>query len=165
MLKDCHDTALNYLAHRERSAFEMKSHLCSRGFQEEEIDKELQYLKELHYVDDERYCEEYLRYSMQKGRGPVRLQFELKKKGIAAELIQRYMEDHFDMQKEKEAALNEAKKLICKRSEFGQDSDEEEAEERNFSDEKTIAKIGRKLASLGYHSEVIYDVIGQIRKF
>ncbi|MEL7655487.1 MAG: regulatory protein RecX [Bacillota bacterium] len=149
MPKDCHDTALSYLEHRERSAYEVMSHLKSKGFQDQEIEDELQSLKELHYVDDERYCEAYIRYGKGKGRGPVRLQFELKEKGIDSGLIQNSLEESFDRSSEKEAALKEASKLLGYQTE---------------PDEKTIAKIGRKLASLGYHTEIIYDVIGQIRK-
>lgn len=156
MPKDCHDTALSYLEHRERSFFEMKSHLMSKGFQEEEIRKELQYLEELHYLDDERYCADYLEYGMQKGRGPVRLQFELKEKGIGADKIQKALEESFDRSTEKEAAMREAQKLLNRM--------DGSSHEGWKPEEKLIAKIARKLASLGYHTEVIYDILGQIRK-
>lgn len=168
MAKDCHDTALSYLEHRERSAFEIKSHLKSKEFSEGEIEKELQYLQELHYVDDARYCEYYLRYGMKKGRGPVRLQMELKEKGIDSELIQGALDESFDRKSEKEAAMKEVQKLLCTGSklnhEWNDESSEETYEERIQPDEKIIAKIGRKLASMGYHTDIIYDVIGQIRK-
>ncbi|HVI39479.1 MAG TPA: regulatory protein RecX [Anaerovoracaceae bacterium] len=149
MPKDCHDTALSYLEHRERSACEVKSHLISKGFQEEEIEAELQYLEELHFVDDIRYCSDYIRYGVGKGRGPVRLQTELKEKGIDAALIQEALEESFDRQTEKEAAMKEARKILSQGADMS---------------EKTMAKIGRKLVSLGYHSEIIYDIIGQVRK-
>lgn len=156
MPKDCHDTALSHLEHRERSAFELKSHLISKGFQIEEIEEELKYLKELHYVDDERYCEAYLRYGMSKGRGPVRIQLELKEKGIDSAFIQKAIEEHLDRHTEQEAAMREAKKLV--------DRSFDPTDESCKPDEKTIAKIGRKLASMGYHTDVIYDIIGRIRK-
>lgn len=149
MPRDCHDTALCYLEHRAWSAFEVKTHLFSRGFEEEEIEAELQLLKELYYVDDAGYCSEYIRYGAGKGRGPVRLRHELMDKGIDAELIREALEEGFDRQKEREAALKEAGKII------------KQGEE---PDEKTLAKIGRKLNALGYHTEVIFEVIGKIRK-
>lgn len=149
MPKDCHDTALSHLEHRARSAFELKAHLKSKGFQEQEIEEELEYLKELRYVDDARYCEDFIRYGMGKGRGPTRLQFELKEKGIDMDLVRQTIEENFDRQSEKEAAMKEAKKILPP----GIDPDE-----------KILAKIGRKLASLGYHTDIIYDIIGQLRK-
>ncbi len=148
-MKDCHNTALSYLEHRDRSTYEIKTHLISKGFREDEIEEELIYLKELHYVDDARYCGDYMRYGMRKGRGPVRLQHELREKGIEAELIQASLEEHFSRNAEYEAALKEAGKIL-------------RADEK--PDEKMIAKIGRKLSAQGYHSQVIYDVIGKIRK-
>lgn len=172
MPKDCHNTAMSYLAHRERSSYELKSYLRSKGFQASEVEEELQNLLELHYVDDERYCEEYLQYGKRKGRGPLRLQQELKEKGIDSGLIQRVLEDHFDRQTEKDAAMREARKLIERKERTGLEETDEIPEEtpdrlqtdRSEQDEKTIARIGRKLASLGYHTEIIYEVIGKIRK-
>lgn len=156
MPRDCHDTALYYLEHRERSAHEVKSHLISKGFQEGEIEEELKFLKDLHYVDDARYCSVFIRYGMGKGRGPVRLQLELKEKGINAALIKDALEESFTRQSEREAAMKEARKLL--------DRGVRLEDEQNGPDEKTIAKIGRKLASLGYHTDIIYDIIRQIRK-
>lgn len=157
--KKCHETALNYLEHRDRSAYEVVSYLISKGFLQDEIDEELEYLKDLNYVDNMRYCEDYFQYAMRKGRGPVRIRLELKEKGIEEDLIQHTLEVYFDNETEKKAALNEAVKLLERTnvSDCG-------AGEEKIIDEKTLAKIGRRLASLGYHGDVIYDIIGQMRK-
>lgn len=149
MPKDCHATALRYLEHRERSIYEVRTHLLSKGFQEHEIEEELQDLQALHYVDDVRYCSNYIRYGMGKGRGPIRLQLELKEKGIEISLIQEAIEESIDRQTEKDAAMKEAGKIL---------------RQGEAMSEKIMARIGRKLASLGYHTDVIYDVIGQLRK-
>ncbi len=151
MPKDCRETALRYLESRERSAYEVQSHLISKGFQEEEIEEELQYLKELHYIDDARYCSDYIRYGAGKGRGPVRLQAELAEKGIDAGLIQEALSKRFDRHEEKEAAMKEAAKLLTGR------------EPGKNTDEKTLARIGRRLNSMGYHADVIYDIIMKIK--
>jgi regulatory protein len=150
MPKDCRDTALSFLEHRERSAFEVKAHLVAKGFEEDEIEEELHHLKELRYVDDARYCSDYIRYGAGKGRGPVRLQHELSEKGIDAELIREALDESFDRQTENDAALKEANKLL--------------KEQDGRPDEKTLAKIGRKLNSLGYHSDVIYNIIRKVGK-
>ena len=156
MPRDCHDTALYYLEHRERSSFEVKSHLIAKGFQEEVIEEELNNLKELHFVDDVRYCSDYIRYGIGKGRGPVRLQMELSEKGIDSALIKEAIEESFTHQTERDAAMKEARKLL--------DREVRLKDEQMRLEEKTIAKIGRKLASLGYHTDIIYDIIGQLRK-
>lgn len=165
MAMDCRDAALKFLEHRERSAQEVKFHLRSKGFREEEIEIELEYLKSLHYLDDVRYCGGYISYGLSKGRGPVRLQFELAERGIDAATIQEALESCFDRSTEKAAALKEAEKLLLKRQGSADYGPAEEAEEdRAAPDEKTIARIGRRLASLGYHTDIIYDIIGQVRK-
>ena len=171
MPKDCRDTALSFLEYRERSIHEVKQHLKSKGFDHNEIEKELEALKKLHYLDDARYCENYIRYGKNKGRGPARLRMELNQKGICSELIQDSLKANFSRQQEKESAMKEAEKLIRLNSFYPGKADEEETDEweqdarKNKLDEKTIAKIGRKLASLGYSTDVIYEVIGRIRSF
>lgn len=147
MKKDCRDAALRYLEHREHSKQEVRSHLVSKGFLEDEIEEELKYLEEFHYVDDARYCRNYIDYGIRKGRGPVRLRYELTEKGVDSRLIQELLVECFDRDTEKAAAVKVAEKLLT-----------------SAPDEKTLAKIGRKLASLGYHTEIIYDLIGRLRK-
>lgn len=157
--KNCHEAASRYLLHKDRTVYDMISYLISKGFSKEEIDKEVEYLKELHYLDDERYCENYIQYSMRKGRGPVRIRLELKKKGIGEDLIQNTLRLHFNSQTEKEAAFNEAKKMLGQISGFEYFNGEEKK-----IDEKNLARIGRRLASLGYHAEIIYNVLEKLSR-
>lgn len=162
MPKDCRDTALHYLERRARTAYEMKAYLLSKGFQEEETEETLEYLQELGYVDDAAYCRDYIRYGKSKGRGPLRLQSELAEKGIGASLIRETLEEDFDRQAEKDAALREAKKIFkSKRDNNVAFGGEPDLRPGGRPDEKNAARIGRKLSSLGYHTEVIYEIVGQ----
>lgn len=181
MSLDCRNEALRFVEIKERSTFEVKSHLVSKGFSSEEIETELNYLVEMHYLDDERYCSNYIQYGLGKGRGPVRLQQELSEKGIDSALIREMLEESFDRRAEREAALAEAKKLIRQKQvsfggfpdDFGGsmdsssdgEADEDDSEEKSEGpDEKMLARIGRKLNTLGYHSDVIYEVIRKLKK-
>ena len=157
---DCHEAALQFLSRRDRSTHEVKLHLTAKSFDREEIKEELETLKDFRYLDDERYCENYFRYAIAKGRGPGRITAELKEKGIDSALIQDFVNKSFDKDAEKEAAMKEAQKILRSRQSFGESGEEACAE----IDDKTVAKIGRKLASLGYRTDVIYDIMGQIRK-
>lgn len=154
---DCHETALQFLNRRDRSTHEVRQHLTAKGFDREEIKDELETLKDFRYLDDERYCENYFRYAIAKGRGPGRITAELKEKGIDSSLIQDFVNKNFDKDAEKAAAMSEAQKILRSRQAFGEEA-------RTEIDDKTVAKIGRKLASLGYRSDVIYDIMGRIRK-
>lgn len=174
MPKDCKETALDYLKHRARSAYEVKSRLLSGGFPEEDIEKVLRYLQELRYVDDAAYCREYIRCGMDKGRGPARLQSELEEKGIGSDLTQSALEESFDRQTEEDAAMREAQKVLKSKRDmnivFGGNLDLESERQPDDGygyeqpDEKTAAKIGRKLEALGYHDEVIHEIIGRLMK-
>lgn len=182
---DCHETTLQFLNRRDRSTHEVRQHLTAKGFDREEIKDELETLKDFRYLDDERYCENYFRYAVAKGRGPGRITAELKEKGLDSSLIQDFVNKSFDRDAEKEAAMREAQKILRSKQSFGTtkgigygnredhtagyESEEEEAfgyggEAQSEIDDKTIAKIGRKLASLGYRIDVIYDIMGRIRK-
>lgn len=182
---DCHEAALQFLSRRDRSTHEVRQHLTAKGFDREAIKDELETLKDFRYLDDVRYCENYFRYAIAKGRGPGRITAELKEKGIDSALIQDFVNKSFDKDAEKEAAMKEAQKILRSRQSFGtmvsigcgnredhMGGYEEEAldccecgeEARTEIDDKTVAKIGRKLASLGYRADVIYDIMGRIRK-
>lgn len=171
MPEDCRWTALNYLKHRMRSMYEVKSRLLDRGFTEEETEEALQYLQEFGYVDDAAFCSYYIRYGSRKGRGPVRLQRELAEKGVEAAVIRHALEEHFDRQTEKDAAMKEARKLLERAAspeaaagggpalERGDGSTDERR-----PDKKTAARIGRRLESLGFHTEIIREIIGKLGK-
>jgi len=163
MAKDCRETALRFLEHRARTAYEVKAHLLSKGFSGEETAETLRYLEELGYLDDAGYCREYIRYGMRKGRGPLRLQSELAEKGIDAALVRSLLEGDFDRQAEKEAAMRVVTKALKSDGGVAYEG-EPDSEKAGGPDEKTVARIGRKLASLGYHTEVIYEIIERLRK-
>lgn len=185
--RSCRDTALQFLSRRERSVQETRNHLIERGFDREEIEEELSALKEFRYLDDDRYAESYIRYAKNKGRGPSRIALELKEKGLDSGLTRELLKEHFDRDEEKEAAMREAMKLLRTKLKYGEPLgasftsaetehedegsegfgypiDEKDTDSSNVPDEKMIAKIGRRLASLGYRTDVIYDVLGRIRK-
>jgi regulatory protein len=144
-----HDVAIKYLYSRDRTAYEIGKHLEAKGFPRDEIDECLEYLTECGLVSDENYCEKYIVYGMEKGRGPLRLKKELYDKGIAQEIINIGLEAHFGGDGEKEAASNYMEKYISK-------------SEVEISG-KELAKIGRRLSSQGFHSHIIYDIINRLK--
>lgn len=156
MAKDIIDIALRHLEHRERSKFEMKKHLKEKGFSEDEIQETISYLEEFRYVDDERYCESYIKYALSKGKGKVRIRQELSEKGITGELLQLALEEQVDSTLEWDNAMMQAQKILrisgVSRGEDG----------KLELDEKLKAKIGRRLSGLGYSTGMIYDVIGKL---
>ncbi len=84
--------ALGLLARREHSVLELSHKLISRGFSPQEIELELANLQDERLLSNERYTESYVHMRRQRGYGPLRIGVELRERGIAADLIERYLD-------------------------------------------------------------------------
>jgi regulatory protein len=70
------------LARREHSHREMLQKLSTKGFDRDAIETILVEFREKNWQSDERFAESYSRSRWHKGFGPVRIQMELKERGI-----------------------------------------------------------------------------------
>lgn len=151
--RDIRESALKYLAYRDHTVFEMVRHLKEKEFSQTEIDEVISSLVELRYLDDYGYCRKYIPYSANKGKGKTRIKSELIQKGIAPEVIDAAIDDAGEdgealSVSEVERALVQGEKTI---------GDQEISE-------KLMTKVGRRLSALGYGTDVVYKVIGILRK-
>ena len=163
---DIRDAAARYLAYRSHTIEEMRKHLLQKDYEEEQVAEVVAEFTEFGYLDDNRYCMQYFDYAFGKGKGKRLVFAELKEKGIDRDTMQFAFEDweeeNGDGYDEKARALTEAEKVLRMAGvDFG-DSDEELA--RGAVDEKLLAKVGRRLQAKGYSSDVIYSVIGALRR-
>ena len=78
---------MDLLARREHSFFELKSKLLKKDFEEEKIEKELNQLVEDKLLSDSRFTEAFLSSRKDQGKGPLRIQSELKERGVDEALI------------------------------------------------------------------------------
>lgn len=86
--------ALNFLARRFMSEYEIKGKLLSSGYNEEIIETVIKKLKELNYVDDERFSKQWVEdRKLMKPIGMKRLEAELQNKGISRELIKNTLDE------------------------------------------------------------------------
>lgn len=150
---DVRQRAVNYLNIKPRTAAEIRKYLKTKGYDEEEINEAVSELEEYHYIDDLQYCSMYFRYGFEKGRGTDRIKHELKGKGVDAEIIEAAYEDLEDVPDQLEMAME-----ICRNAIDGVDVEELEYQERS----KLKAKLGRRLMSKGYSSDVTYKAINRI---
>lgn len=81
------ERAMNFLARREHSAFELIKKLTKADFNPDEIDNTLIKLKEANLQSDERFCESYIRHRSNRGYGIQRIRQELKERGVDTEII------------------------------------------------------------------------------
>jgi len=81
------------LARREHSQQELLRKLKAKGHEENDISDLLDEFVALNWQSDERFAESYSRSRLYKGFGPIRIQYELKERGINSNI-----DDVFDEQ-------------------------------------------------------------------
>lgn len=82
--------ALELLARRDHSAYELRLKLQKRGFSAETTEKVLTQLLRLDYVNDERFAETWIRVRMlRRAEGPLKLKSALLRKGLSVSTAER----------------------------------------------------------------------------
>lgn len=147
------DAAVKYLYAGDRSVYEVKNNLRRKEYAEDEIDEALNFLKEYGYVDDERYCMQFITIQNENGKGIRRIKEELRcKKRINSEIIDRALtnltDEGYDFADESSKALEIAEKIT----------------EGKIITDKLIEKTARRLFYLGYGSSDIMKVMNFLRK-
>lgn len=85
--RDARHAAIRLLSRREHSADELKRKLKAKGIDLTLIEEIIQELAQENLQSDERFAESYQRSRRGSGYGPVRIQQELKQRGISDEII------------------------------------------------------------------------------
>jgi len=80
--KELYQFALRYLAQREHSTSELISKLKTKTDQAEFIPEVIAELTQKNYLSDARFAESYSRMRAARGYGKLRIQAELKERGI-----------------------------------------------------------------------------------
>lgn len=92
----CREYAIKLLSRREYSRFELEQKLKAKGYYGAVVDGALLELKENGLQSDERFAACYARSRIERGCGPIRIQYELQNRGIAAEIIADALDEHKD---------------------------------------------------------------------
>ncbi|WP_324044175.1 regulatory protein RecX [Aeromonas dhakensis] len=74
--------AMRSLARRESAESELARRLRQQGYLEEVIEAVLDYCRGYNWVNDERYGAMAVRAGAAKGHGPLKIRFELRRKGL-----------------------------------------------------------------------------------
>ena len=114
---------MNLLQSMDRTEADVRSKLSDGGYPREAVDSAIEYLKSFHYIDDDRYAYEYIRF---KSSSMSRRQIcsKLASKGIDKDTIERSFEAYYSDNecdgKDTERAL--IARLIAKRCPQGVDA-------------------------------------------
>lgn len=142
--------ALDYLAHKPRTEFEVRRKLEQKEYASPVIERVVTYLHDRGYLNDEEYAEEYVRNRFaSKGYGPVRLRQELRKRGVDRSLAEAAVDDFFEEADALDAAREKAEKGWARYAR------EEDARKRRD-------KLYRYLKRRGYTYDTIRQVIDEV---
>ena len=86
-------SALRLLARREHSELELRHKLSGRRFAETSIDAVIANLLDEGLLSDRRFAEQYIRSRFERGYGPLRIQAELRERGVGDKLIECFLEE------------------------------------------------------------------------
>lgn len=93
---NCRDYALRLIEFRDRTEKEIRDKLLDKGYDENQADEEIEFLKNYGYVNDLRYAERFTSDAINlKKWGKIRIRTELLRKGIDRETIDNVIEDAF----------------------------------------------------------------------
>lgn len=138
-------SALRFLSIRNHSTQELSRKLLRKKFSGEIIEKVLNDLFNLGYLNDKKFAEQYFNELVGKFFGPLKIKNELIKRGINWEVVDEVLNDYFtndEMQREV------IQKLLSK-SKFP----------KKISSTNELQRIYNYLISRGFSSEVVMDCL------
>lgn len=92
MTRSAREVAMDLLATREHSTQELRNKLARRDFDDTEVETALAALQQENLLSNERYTEAYVNSRREKGMGPVRIQAELRERGVEDELVEAFLD-------------------------------------------------------------------------
>lgn len=137
--------ALKFLSYRSRSEAEVRAKLTQLGFPQKSILSTLGKLRSLNLLNDESFARGWVRARAEgRGYGPLRIERELRQKGIAKSMISQVIRGTFGQEEGRERASA----LLDKR--FGG---------RDLGDRKVLRRAIAFLQRCGYRSSVIAELL------
>ncbi|SFP96030.1 regulatory protein [Lachnospiraceae bacterium XBB1006] len=94
-IKEAKKKAMYLLEKQDRTQSQLLAKLREKGFSEEACEEALSYVKSFHYIDDERYARNYIRYR-QHTKSRQQLKLDLLKKGIVREDIEAAIAEEYE---------------------------------------------------------------------
>lgn len=147
------ERAASYINIKPRTEWQVKKYLRDKGYEDDVISEVVDQLKEYRYINDLEYSTMYFRYGFDKGRGVSRIKRELSEKGVSSEIIDIAYEELEEIPDQLEMAMEIGLNVIA-----GID-----LEKLDFDAKRKLqAKIGRRIMSRGFSSDVVYKVIGRL---
>lgn len=139
MAKEAYSQAIRLLSQREHSRQELATKISRKHeLAEQELTELLDSLEQSGYLDDQRYAEMFVRSSVSRGHGPMKISYALRDKGVDESLVREVLDDA-ETDWQEQARYQRARK-------FGEEIP---------ADFKERARQSRFLAGRGYFMDTI----------
>ncbi len=148
---DLYLAAMNSLARRAFSVYEMRTYLERRAEDKEVVKGVLHRLKELNYLDDARYARQFVRlHSELRKQGPFRIARDLRARGVSDKQIEAALAER-SLESNETAVVRErlARRIKLLRGPL---------------DERRIASIYRSLLRAGFAADTIRRELSALTK-
>jgi regulatory protein len=143
--EEAFERAVKFLSYRARSESEVRAKLAQLGFSRDTADGTVKKLVSLKLLNDGNFARAWTVSRVEgRGYGPLRIERELRQKGIAKSLIAQLLDETFSKQQGKERA----KQLLEKRFRG-----------KDFSDAKVFRRAVAFLQRRGYRDSVIAEIL------
>ncbi len=150
--------AVKYLGYGDRTVFEMKKYLLEKNIEKDTVDDVIEYLKEMKYLDDERYAIRYAEILENKGNGKFKAIIMMKNKGLEQKFIDIAFEEGF-FSYEKQMKVAEKIKHQVYDNENYFEIENMQKEEIYEKRKKIKGKLARKLENKGFGNNIIFSII------
>lgn len=144
-VKNARSRVLKLLGYRFRSSYEIESYLQRKAFSAETISRVMAEMRQVGYIDDIRFADEYMALCVRRGYGPRRAWSRLREKGVDRRIIESRIDSHFDP----DTDLRRAKEILEKRTGPGDDT----------SDSRWIRRQAAFLKQRGFNDGLILNLL------
>ena len=147
--KLCLNTALNLLAMRMHSTYELKTKLKQKGFSFNIVSKVIAEAINMNLLNDNHFTQNYIDELIARGQGKFKIISSLQKKGIPKDIIDNFLADMVEPEEERKRALDLMNKKLRSLS------------TRNLEPGKLKEKITRHLILKGFSSEIVFNLVNE----
>lgn len=148
--QEAREIGLSYLSRRARSTHEVAQRLKQKEFSEEVIVEVLSELGRLHFVDDRAYARRWIEARIDKAAGARKLAQDLRRKGIAADVIDELLSEYSDRLENPDRAVNLLRKQAWRY--------------RSLEREKAHRRMLGFLVRRGYYGKTAWEAIEHVWK-
>ena len=92
MKRSAIEAAVGLLARREHSVLEIRRKLEQRKYAEEDVSRAIEQLQANNLLSEERFTESYINMRKHRGYGPLRIEQELRERGVTQDVIDVFLE-------------------------------------------------------------------------